>query len=482
MAAPVYSGLLQYDPSNNTEIIPDLATSWEVSPDGTKVTFHLAEARWHDGKPVTAEDEVAKWKLWLDPPPGKPSQRGAEFTMVKDVVARGPRTVEFHLKNPSNGFINWIAHGNSYILPRHIVEAEQQISGSNKFIGSGPFRMERYSRGVGAILRRNKDYFRTGLPYLDELRIVEIQDRGTQIAALLAGRVDMTGGNIALTRGQKEQIEQAGRGIIAKPFFRGESVTIMMNTARKPFDDIRVRRAIFLAVDRQKAINILGEGVGSVGTLFPPVGFFARSQEDYLKLPGFRPKDTAGGKEDLVKAKQLLAEAGYPNGFKTTIKTRAGFTTYVTGAEFFANEMSTKLGITANIKPEDTAQFDLTRARRDADATLIAANPLNPYAVGRNIYWLPPEPGDAAGYNETSYSNKRARELYFAQEKEQDKAKRRQTILELDNLLIDEAPFVTSHWLIGFNAFWGHIKNYEPGWGPHNNHKFERVWRAPETR
>ncbi len=482
LAAPVYNGLLQYDPTSNTEIIADLATSWNVSPDGTKVTFQLAEAKWHDGKSFTADDEVAKWKLWLQPPPGKASNRAAEFTMVKDVVARGPRTLEFQLKDPSNGFINWIAHGNIYVMPKHIIEPDQQISSVSKFIGTGPFRLEQYSRGVGAILKKNKDYFRTGMPYIDELRIVEIQDAGTQVAALLAGRIDLTGGNIALSRSNKEQIERSGRAIAVKPFFRGESVTLMMNNNRKPFDDIRVRRAISLAVDRQKAINILGEGVGQVGTLFPPVGQFARSQQAYLSLPGFRPKDSPGGQEDLKTAKRLMAEAGYPEGFKTTIRTRAGFTTYVSGAEFFANELSTKLGISASISLEDTAKFDLTRARRDMDMTVVAANPLNAYAVGRNVYWMPPVKGDVAGYNETNYGNERSRDLYFAQEKEQNKDLRAKAIRELEDLLINEAPFVTSYWLVAYNAYWNHVKNYEPGWGPHNNHRFERVWRDSDSR
>src|SRR5215470_11009131 len=159
--APMYDLLVQVDPLHWNRILPDLAKSWQVSEDGLTYTFFLREGvQFHDGAPLTAEDVVASFNHIIFPPPGVISPRRGLFDAVREVVATGERTVEFHLKEPSGFFLRAIAAGFNVIVRKKTLEDNNyDLRRVSVYPGTGPFRTKSLEPGVVRKLERNPDYW-----------------------------------------------------------------------------------------------------------------------------------------------------------------------------------------------------------------------------------------------------------------------------------------------------------------------------------
>lgn len=291
-----YSGLTRIGP--DSQPMPDLAESWEGSPDATEFTFHLREGvKFHDGTPATASDVVATYEAILNP--DIPASAASVLNMIDNVEAVDDLTVKFNLKSPFADFPTSTAHANARIL------SEEALSGDLAKLdtvvnGTGPFKMESYDSARITRLVRNDDYFIEGKPYLDAVEMHLFPDLAAETTNFLSGDIDVM---LLVQQADYERIASAP-GINALRVPSGRYVNVVMRFDQPPFDNLKVREALAYSIDRQLLVDLVLEGLG-------------RPAHDNILSPEFKFRiDTPEKAYDPEKAKALLAEAGYPDGLK----------------------------------------------------------------------------------------------------------------------------------------------------------------------
>jgi len=312
---PMYDTLLRYNPlDGGLTIIPDLAYTWEMSSDGLTYTFHLRDGvKFHDGAPLTADDVKSSFDHIIFPPPGILSPRKSVFDAVQKVGVVDSLTAQFTLSAPRSFFIAAIASGWNVIYRKKTLEENHfDLKKVKVAPGTGPFIFDSYQSGQVWKMHKNPQYWNPELPYLDGLEMHHLPYGPATAAALLTGQVDYAYGLGADTRAdvqkQPDKFTTVTYGI---PSALGGYI----NFSHKPLDDVRVRKAMNLVLDRcvikksTAAIREINYG------MWMPSSDTAHAQayrEAVLNhAPGYycptRP-------EDIAQAKDLLSQAGYPNG------------------------------------------------------------------------------------------------------------------------------------------------------------------------
>ncbi|MBI2909216.1 MAG: hypothetical protein HYX92_16345 [Chloroflexi bacterium] len=462
----VYQGLVRIHPTEWT-IVPELAEKWEVSPDGRSYTFKFfSGVKWHDGQPLTPDDVKYSLERMHNPEAFKTiSPRGKGLLARMDTVeVTGPDTVKLNLKNAFAPFVGNLATGWVAIQPKHVMVAKGDMR--RDAIGTGAFKLKDNNPGVGVTLQKNGDYFVKGLPYLDGIQFYIIRDAATRFSAFRTGKVKVTylgTGNLTPAEAAVVRADMKDTAVVYEHDAQSRHA-VTFNLARKPFDDVRVRKAAHLAFDRQAAIKI--NGIGYLGSIY--VSRWSMPPEEVQKLPGFRqPKDA-----DIAEARKLMAEAGYPNGFKTTLTGRPGGATEHQAV--FAKDQMAKIGIEVELVLADQATV-LERAGRGAfdmlsynwlDNTDDPDEPLNTYYV------------TGGSRNFAGYSDKMVDDLIAKQATIMDEKARRAALAEIEKKILDDVPMVISFWDIQLTGAWKEVKNFKPMPGMHPWGKFDMMWLA----
>ncbi len=289
----VFEGLVRFD--RHGQIVPALATGWQVATDGLAWTFTLREGvRFHDGSPLTVDDVLFKFERALDPDSGHVNQ--GYYAAVTDVRAPDDRTIVFELSQPSRSLLYNLARPDAIIYPRALADTQR-----SRPVGTGPFRFARYVEGSEVRLERFDDYWNPELPYLDGATFRIVSDPNARVAALLAGDVDLIGPAVPP---EQVRVLQANPAVKVALGTATAEVTVAMNNSRPPFDDLRVRQAITHAIDKQAIVDGAFFGLGTViGTHMSP------SEAYYVDLTDTYPYDPE-------RARELLAEAGYADGLR----------------------------------------------------------------------------------------------------------------------------------------------------------------------
>ena len=306
--APHYSLLLKFDGEGYPKVIPDLAQSWTIAPDGLTLTFKLkGPVQFHDGSPLTSEDVKASYERIINPPPGVVSIRRSYYANLT-VQAPDPATVIFKLRSPMAGVLEALASPFNCIYSAAKLKANPRYP-ETEVMGSGPFTLLAHVRGTSWEGRRFAGYFDTGKPYLDGYKAFFVKSNRV-VPGILGGQFD------AEFRGRNPS--ETAR-LLAKmkddlAVFEGSWVSnlmIVFNTTRKPFDDVRVRQALSLAIDRWGGAEALSKVsvLKYVGGVLRPGYAMALPEAELVTLPGFS-KDIAKSREE---AKKLLEEAGASN-------------------------------------------------------------------------------------------------------------------------------------------------------------------------
>ncbi|MDP2953854.1 MAG: ABC transporter substrate-binding protein, partial [Chloroflexota bacterium] len=312
-----YSTLIQHDPRDDTKLIPDLAERWEISPDGKVFTFYLRKGvKFHDGKPATSADVKLSMERLAWPPKGILSHPQAMFAGLDKVETPDDHTVKLYLQYPKASFLELLAAPFTAIYPKHVVEQKGDMK--KDIVGTGPFKLKSYTRGVVFEQEKFADYFIPGRPYMDGIKRYVIKDSAAIFAALRTGQVLFAGlRQHAVTSREQEILKKEVPGVAIQFVAVPNGTNLGMNLKRKPWDDVRVRKAASLAIDRRVGIQLLREGAAELGGYMPP-GQWGIPEEELVKMPGYR----ADRQGEIAEAKKLLAEAGFPNGFKSKILTR----------------------------------------------------------------------------------------------------------------------------------------------------------------
>ncbi|MFH1485871.1 MAG: ABC transporter substrate-binding protein, partial [Chloroflexota bacterium] len=463
----VYQGLVRIDHLDHKTIRPELAEKWEVSPDGKTYTFTLYKSiKWHDGKPFTTDDILYSLDRIKNPKKYKAiSPRGEGLIVALDnAEAAGADTIKLSTKYPSASFLLNIATGWVAVQPKHILEAKGDMK--KDCVGTGPFKFKSKNPGVSLELVKNPDYHVKGLPYLDGIKFFTIADTATRFSAFRTGQVLITfSGSKGLTPAHTEIVkkEMADKAV-AYDHDSQMRYSIVFNQNKKPWSDVRVRRAVDLVFDRQAAIKVNGKG--NIGSLY--VAPWGMKSAELAKLPGYRqPKDA-----DVAQAKQFMAEAGYADGFKTTLLCRSGGASAPQGV--VAKDQLAKIGIDAEVIVKGTPEvadrfvrraFDLVSygfldTTGDPDETLFTYY----YTKGSSNY------GDFSDKEIDALIEKQARTL--------DGKAREAILAEIERKSLELVPMAICFWDVYQTGAWKIVKDWRPGPGIHPWGKFDQMWLA----
>jgi peptide/nickel transport system substrate-binding protein len=351
--APVYNTLVRFDPHHYPKVIGDLAKAWSVSADGLTYTFTLHQGvKFHDGSELTSADVKASWDKIVFPSEGVISVRKSYYQMIKSIEAPDRDTVVFHLGYPSASFLNMIAHPANFIYAKKHLDEDIHYYKKNA-MGTGPFKLKSYVHGSSIELERNPNYWKKGLPYLDGVKYFIMTDDGARAKSIRAGRTDAEFRFFSPSEAEGIKKQLGDKVVVANTGQPGH-FGVNINVDKKPFDDERVRKALTLALDRYDMSRTLGPitNLDAVGGLLPPGAPWALTPEELQALPGFAKDHEA----NLKEAKRLLAEAGYPNGFKTVLTNRSIKLPYIDLGVYVISEWK-KIGVEAEHKIEESATY-----------------------------------------------------------------------------------------------------------------------------
>ena len=482
MQMMLYNNILRYNPIDaGRTIIPDLATSWEVSDDGSVWTFPLREGvKFHDGTIMNADDVAASWSRVIDPPVGVISARKGLYTPFgPSIQVIDPLTIAFTFETPPpleyglNAFaLEWHA-----IFPKALLEEHNydlKVAGQSA-PSTGAFRYLEYQQGEVWKNERFPDYWNEGLPYLDEVWTYPLENSTNRSAALLAGNVDFaqTIDPAAYERMQNDERYEV------QPFSSYSFCGIWFNMDREPWNDPKVRRAMWLAFDRVAAHEVVSEWLygypGGMGWTFPDQAY---------QLPQTVIDDRLVFDRDAAEAeaKRLMVEAGYGDGIKNVdlLQRQPDSPWYSAIAQIAELEYRRILGIESTIRAVPSAVWFEELADRDFDITVgaIASPFIDPSAYMNTFYRC------GGSENHSNYCNPEFDAVMEKVDTEPDFDKRYELVQQAAAIL-DEDPPVVEWWYNRTLAGWRtcvHGIEGKHGALVHNLDRMDTVWLDDECR
>ena len=417
-------------------ILPDLAEKFEYKTPTTLVFTLRKGVKFHNKPPVNGREVTADdVKYSLERFRAKSGFR-ARFEPVQAIDVLDRYTVRITLKEPFAPFLNHMASPSfTAILPREAEEKFKDFNHPDAVIGTGPFVLKSYEKGVRMTFERNPDYYMKGMPYLDGVVIEVTPDTQTRLSLLRAGKAELAHVWGWLSPDEVRAIKKTNPEMVTD---RNQVIGqgyIYMRTDQPPFNDVRVRRAVSLAIDR-KAWNdalIFGEGCIDAG----PVPCAMKDWKlDSSKLDPAKAKYLVG--YDPAEAKKLLAEAGHPRGFATPMFHWPGYVSPWRSYYELAAESLGKVGIAVELKPEEYGKYISTTFLGKFEK--MAMGPSTPFTeVDDFLYGVhyPEQPN-----NRSSVADAELNTLLVAQRRELDPKKRKDIVDQIQRYLADKAYYV----------------------------------------
>lgn len=280
----IHRGLVNY--GIDGKIVPELAESYDISPDAKEITFHLRQATFHDGSPVTATDVKASLDRILDPN-GKAAFRG-ELSNISKIDVLDEKTVKLSMAKPSVAVIAFLALPESAIVPAAWLQKNASNPNASP-IGAGPFQFVSWTRGREIVVKKFPGYYKKGIPDLDEVHYVFYSDENTRVNALKSGDVDIIE---YVPYKDSADLEKGPNTELLKT--SGPFMGLQFNTKFEPFSKPEVRQAIAYAVDRSSIINTAFNGLGQPIYGLPiPKGYmgYSDAEANYFKYDVQKPRN-----------------------------------------------------------------------------------------------------------------------------------------------------------------------------------------------
>jgi peptide/nickel transport system substrate-binding protein len=431
----VFNNLIMFDQHVAQEslnsIVPDLATSWSWSEDGTELTFTLRQGvKFHDGKPFTARDVKCTWELRMGTAPQKlrvnPGQSG--FDNLAEVTTNGDWEVTFHLKRPQPAFPMLIAGDSSGIYPCHVPPDQMR----QHPIGTGPFKFVEFKPNEDIKVARNPDYWKPDRPYLDGIEYTIIKDNSTATLAFVAGKLDITFPYAGLTVPLMKNIEsQMPQAICEMDSGEGINRHILVNYHKPPFDDPGIRRAMALSLDRRAFIDTISQGEGRIGGVLqpPPEGLWGLAPDQLEQLPGYGPDVD----KNRAEGRQIMERLGYGPNKRLDIKVMArNLSAYRDPAVLLIDQVK-HVYIDGELELVDTPQYFPKIIRKD-------------FTVAVNLQTSGPDPdpilhlfyGCGSSLNWDGYCNPEVDQLIDQQSREGDPGRRKAVLWQIERKLAED--------------------------------------------
>ncbi|MEI3605107.1 ABC transporter substrate-binding protein [Pseudogracilibacillus sp. SE30717A] len=416
----IYRGLFNYN--KDGELQPELAEDYSVSEDGTTYTFNLRDAKFHNGDTVTADDVKYTFERILEP--GSKATFAAELSVIDTVEVVDEKTVEFNLTEPSAPLLHYLAIPESVIVSKSWIEENGENADP---MGAGPFKFVDWKKGQEFTVEKFDEFYIPDKPKVDEIKFVFYTDENTRGNALRAGDVDLIE-----TVPWKDVESMENDPNLKLDSVNGPFMKLQFNTKFEPFNDPKVRQAISYAIDRNTIINTAfsGRGEGIYGIAIP---------EGYM---GYKEEYANYFEHNIEKAKELLAEAGYPDGFKARLLATSQYTFHEQTAVAVKSELE-KIGIEVELDLPDWAtrinkntegDYDFIVAGTSGDIT--DADWLSNFYTG----------GEVRLNNSAYFKDEKIDELLMKGRSEIDDEKREEIYDELIERALELSPFVYLTW------------------------------------
>ncbi|MFO1087960.1 MAG: ABC transporter substrate-binding protein [Hyphomicrobiales bacterium] len=427
----IYEGLLRY--GKDMEPMPQLATSWEVSEDGTIYTFHLRDdVTWHDGKPFKADDVVFSADVFLRE---THSRFRTVLKRVEKIEAVDDYTVRFILKEPFDPFLKVFEPLTMPMVPRHIYEGTDFFKNpaNNHPIGTGPFKFAEWVKGSYVHLAKHENYYEEGKPYLDNIYWHVVPDAASRTVAYENGTVDiLPGGSVEnfdiqrLASLENSCITQDGWELLAPMSF------LWLNNREAPLDDKRFRQAVMYALDRKFAHEVLWNGFGKI-----PTGPVISSSRLYTD-------DVTNYEHNPEKARKLLEEMGY-DGKPIRLMPLPYGETWQRWAEAVRQNLE-EVGIRVELEPTDVAGWNQKISEWDYDMAFTFMNQYADPALGTERLYVTEQIFKGSAFNNAEgYSNEEVDRLFAEGASAFPAEKRTAIYTELQKKLNEDVPVA---WLL----------------------------------
>jgi peptide/nickel transport system substrate-binding protein len=474
----VYSMLVRG--SNEAELVVegDLARDWEISEGGTTYTFNLhPNATFSNGDPLTSEDVKFSFERVLNPPGDMASPRQGKISVVERIEAPDPTSVVFKLKGASPDFLTNLTDSYFVTFNKAFTEPLDQagVGLKNSWLGSGPYTIERTAKDERHEVRRREDYWKPGLPYLDGIDHIRIDGEAIFVAALETGRLDFA--YYIWNPANGERLKDRP-GIVAEIIPPGPAMTgFFMNLTKAPWNDIRVRRAIALAVDWDTVFKQLRPtmtfGIPGYGILPDSLSQNNLSAQEFATYPGYDTYPGLGGdiEANRAKARQLLKEAGVSEGERFGILTQSNNVPFEAPAVILAEQLK-QIGLDIFVDGTESGTYYSRERNLDWD--------LNHHAMGMNtltadsilgIAWI-----STGARNYGKWENSEIDALYTQQSTELDPIKRSELIREMARLHLDNAYSLFMVTQATYHAHIEELKGRAPHGSRNANWHFETAW------
>jgi peptide/nickel transport system substrate-binding protein len=433
IATKVFDGLLSYD--TNFKAQPQLAVTWDVSPDGLTINMSLRpRVTWHDGAPFTSADVafsvIEVWKKY--------NGRGrTTFSNVAAVETPTPLSVVWRLSKPAPYLLTALATSESAVLPRHLYLGTDILNNHHNQapVGTGPFRFVRWERGVGITLARYAGYWDGPKPYLDQLIVRYLPDAVSTGIALESGAIHVA--NAITLRDIEHLAHNPTLEVTVLPRSYAPTQTQLdFNLDRAVFQDQRVRQAFAHAIDRKFILANIWHGYGTIADSPIP-----------RELSGFHAANLPSYDFNLQKAEQLLDAAGLKRGaggIRLRISNDPNPQSPIMQTALHIRGTLSRIGVSLDVRSQDFGEYvNRVYTRRDFDTALFIGSFGPDPAIGvQRYYWSKNFQPGVAFSNDAHYRSARVDELLEGAQVEVDVVKRRALYEQFQNIAMTELPYI----------------------------------------
>jgi peptide/nickel transport system substrate-binding protein len=458
------------DPADTTRFVCDLCLEIPKPTDyGKTYTFKIREGvKFQDGSPLTAADVAASWHEIIIPPKGVLSARQNWYSMVDSVEAPDPSTVVFKLKFATTAFLPALADPYAFIYEKQILDKDPHWY-ENHVMGSGPFHFVSYEIGQSIKGERNPDYYHKGLPYLAGFVGIYAPKQAVRVDAIRADRaaIEFRG----LPPSARDELKQSlGNQLTVQESDWNCGNLITPNAKRKPFDDVRVRKALLLAVDQWHGAPALAKiaNVRTVGGIVFPGSQLAATKEELQTMAGFWPDID----KSRVEARRLLHEAG-ADGLKFELLNRNVDQPYKFVGTWLIDQWS-KIGVTATQRVVPTGPWFSAMRGGDFDVVVEAnCNSIVNPVLDTQKYL----PHDIFVENYGYYSDPVEADIYNKMLHETDPAKQRTLMRAYERQIVDvEAHEFPMLWWNRIIVYQSYVKGWKIGPSHYINQDLATIW------
>ena len=472
-AAPFYSVLIRVNPENpasTTDFVCDVCAEIPEPSDGGRIYAFLIrdDVRFEDGSVLTAYDVAASWNKIVDPPEGVISARRGYYSMIQSVEAPDAKTVVFRLKYATSAFIPALADPYAFLYKKEILDRDPRWFEKN-IMGSGPFRFTEYQVGQSISGVRNPDYYHRGLPYLDGFTGIFADKQSIRVSAIRSDRAAIEfRGFPPATRDELRAALGSELTVQESDWNCGNLIT--PNHQRKPFDDVRVRRALTLAIDRWHGAPGLSRisVMKTVGGVAFPGSPLAATRAELEQLAGYWPDI----EKSRAEARRLLKEAG-AEGLTFELLNRNVDQPYKFNALWVIDEWS-KIGVKVTQRVVPTGPFGEALRRGEFETVLDGdcQNIVNPLLDGTKYL-----PHSVSPSNYGYYEDPSEVELYDRMLRETDFARQRDLMRQFEKRVLDtEAHEIFLLWRYRIVPYRSYVKGWKVSPSHYVNQDLATIW------